>query len=114
MNIKDYQSFVSEGVAQRETRGTRPMDLQTFLLEFVGEVGEMMNTIKHVVLWNKEEAKDNVTMEDVCEELGDVLWYYTAICERLGLSIEGIMIQNQIKLNARYGVVEEEDVHCEN
>lgn len=62
-----------------------------------GEAGEVVDLIKkhkyHGVPLNREK---------LIKELGDVRWYFEAICSVIGVSMEEIEQQNIEKLRARY------------
>ena len=52
----------------------------------------------------KEEVDEviNATTDDeTIEELGDVLWYVTAIAHKMGVSLETLMKENYYKLERR-------------
>lgn len=62
-----------------------------------GEAGEVEELIKHHVF--AEEALD---LMELSKELGDVLWYITAIAETAGIRMTDIAELNMAKLNHRY------------
>lgn len=72
-------------------------ELKNYLLGLNGEVGELTDIFKKVLYHGKEY--DAI---DVMLELGDVLYYLTAICNILGFDITEIMLNNNAKLMARY------------
>ena len=66
-----------------------------------GEAGEAQNEIKKLYrLLNKDNDRDvyeeviGMKREDVKKELGDVLWYLTAICNKLDIKLEDIITEN--------------------
>lgn len=61
------------------------------------EAGEFMDAIKRHTMYGSELDKTNL-----CEELGDLMWYIALACDTLGISIEDIMRLNVSKLQARY------------
>lgn len=65
-------------------------------LGLVGEIGEFSNKLKKVY-------RDGVTldMDDALKELGDVLWYLSAIANDLGLSLGHVATENLRKLRDR-------------
>lgn len=65
-------------------------------LGLVGEVGEFSNKLKKVY-------RDAVTldMDDALKELGDCLWYLSAIANDLGLSLGHVATENLRKLRDR-------------
>lgn len=62
-------------------------DLATVLMGLFGEVGGVMAATKK--LRREQEAYPGY-QHAVAEEFGDTLWYFTALCRRLGLGIDEI------------------------
>jgi NTP pyrophosphatase (non-canonical NTP hydrolase) len=62
-----------------------------------GEAGEVADYIKKVVFHSHELSK-----EKIAEELGDVLWYMTYLCEMIGYDLGQIADMNSKKLRKRY------------
>ena len=63
-----------------------------------GEVGELASAIEKWIWYGQLFDKKNM-----CEELGDLLWYIAEACTALGdVSLETIMIANIRKLRVRY------------
>lgn len=62
------------------------------------EVGEVMKNIKHAY-WGSEQFSDS----EMAKELGDVLWYLSALAYSLGLNLQTIGELNQKKLDFRFG-----------
>jgi NTP pyrophosphatase (non-canonical NTP hydrolase) len=60
-----------------------------------GEVGEVADCIK------KHIRGDKINRFDAILELGDVLYYLTAIAQMLGYNLADVMQSNVDKLNAR-------------
>lgn len=72
-------------------------ELKNYLLGLNGECGELTDIFKKVLYHGKDF--DSV---DVMLELGDILYYLTAICNILGIDLTEIMLNNNAKLMARY------------
>ena len=72
-------------------------ELKNYLLGLNGECGELTDIFKKVLYHGKE--LDSV---DLILELGDILYYFTAICNILGIDITEIMLNNNAKLMDRY------------
>lgn len=72
-------------------------ELKNYLLGLNGECGELTDIFKKVLYHGKDF--DSV---DVMLELGDILYYFTAICNILGIDLTEIMLNNNAKLMARY------------
>lgn len=66
-------------------------------LGLAGESGEVVDLLKKVI-HGKELDRSKLV-----DEMGDVLWYFTLICNVTGLSFDEIMKHNMNKLNERYG-----------
>ena len=72
-------------------------ELKDYLLGLNGECGELTDAFKKVLYHGKE-----FDSTDVLLELGDILYYFTAICNILGFDLTEIMLNNNAKLMARY------------
>ena len=72
-------------------------ELKNYLLGLNGEIGELTDIFKKVFYHGKEY--DSI---DVMLEIGDILYYLTAICNVLGFDMSEIMLNNNAKLMARY------------
>ena len=66
-------------------------------LGLVGEAGEVAEKIKKVIR-DKNGIINEETRQEICKELGDVMWYISALCQELGLSMEKVAITNIEKL----------------
>jgi NTP pyrophosphatase (non-canonical NTP hydrolase) len=62
-----------------------------------GEAGEIAELAKKQIF-----HQQGVDVEKWKNELGDVLWYLSAICSKLGLKLGDVMEQNVQKLQARF------------
>ena len=63
-----------------------------------GESGEVLDIIKHAV-FHKEKALDKM---ELAKELGDVLWYVSAIATTCGIDLADVAALNEAKLTHRY------------
>jgi len=73
------------------------LNLSTLGIGLAGEVGEALNIIKkHLVF----PVPLDVTK--LADELGDVLWYLTALGELIDVPLETIAERNLVKLEKRY------------
>ncbi|GER89584.1 MazG family protein [Dictyobacter vulcani] len=66
-------------------------------LGIAGESGEIVDLLKKV-LYHSHDLDTN----DLCKELGDLLWYMTVLSESVGLTLDDIMQANVAKLRQRY------------
>lgn len=62
-----------------------------------GEVGEVVEPLKKYLFHDK-----TLDVAEIEKELGDVLWYLTALCTEFNLSLSQVMSNNVDKLKARY------------
>lgn len=63
-------------------------DLRPVLLGLFGEVGSIMATAKKLHREQKAYAGYRYAAE---EEFGDTLWYFTALCNRIGIKVEDML-----------------------
>jgi len=64
-------------------------------LGLCGEAGEVSEKVKK---WFRDGTKDP---DAICLELGDVLWYLTAIADDLGFTLQTVLERNVAKINRR-------------
>lgn len=62
-----------------------------------GEVGELVDSLKKVVFYDKA-----LDMEHTKEEMGDILWYLQYLMNTLSVTLEEVQDSNVRKLNKRY------------
>lgn len=62
-----------------------------------GEAGEVLELLKHHIY-----AEEDINKVELAKELGDVLWYISAIAETTGLKMVDIAELNLAKLQHRY------------
>ena len=94
MNLKTYSKFVSELTARLDND---LLDSLHMILGIGTELGELSDNFKKHMAYGKELDKVNVE-----EEIGDILFYVTGLCNLLGVSVEKILDQNVEKLSTRY------------
>lgn len=70
-------------------------DLRPVLLGLFGEVGSIMTTAKKRHREQKAYA-DTGYHHAAEEEFGDTLWYFTALCKRLGFNVEDILQEGKV------------------
>lgn len=69
-------------------------------LGLAGEAGEVCEKIKKIIR-DKEGVPTNADLDDLSKELGDVLWYISAVATELDISLASIAERNLIKLKDR-------------
>lgn len=93
MKPEEYQKAVQHTSAEQEREGM----LFLSFVGFLGEMGEVAELIKKH-LWNGKPLRE----DHLTEELGDVLWYYTLICNAYHISLERIFEVNLVKMKQRF------------
>ena len=73
----------------------------TAALGLSSEAGEFTEIVKKIFLQGKPADKDNVF--HMKRELGDIMWYWVTACMALKLDPTEVILENQKKLEARYG-----------
>jgi NTP pyrophosphatase (non-canonical NTP hydrolase) len=108
MNIKEYQTII-----EKTSVYPKEIGLAYCGLGLAGETGEVLEKIKKLYRDNPRllaliKDKNSHYYSDVIDfksdikkELGDVLWYLTAISNELNISLEDIMETNYNKLIKR-------------
>ncbi len=66
------------------------------VIGLIGESGEI------ATLLTESSSDDDLDRVKLIKELGDCLWYLTALCTKLGVDLEDVMTLNIEKLKARY------------
>lgn len=88
MRFSEYQNkALKTAIYPREYKNIYP------LLGLVGEVGEYANKYKKVLRDGKE-----FDLDDQMSELGDILWYFSALCTDAGFNLDDVADYNLRKL----------------
>jgi|TARA_R110000744_G_scaffold592_3_gene2200 NTP pyrophosphatase (non-canonical NTP hydrolase) len=89
MTFDEYQVFArSTSVYPQKYKVMYPA------LGLCGEAGEVAEKVK-------KSIRDGNSLEGVGLELGDVLWYISALADDLGVTLEEVAQANVDKLNSR-------------
>lgn len=72
-------------------------EIKDYLLGLNGECGELTDIFKKILYHGKEYEANDILLE-----LGDILYYLTAICNVLEIDMHEIMLNNNAKLMQRY------------
>ena len=100
MTIEEYQNYVMDGASSN-------YDRKLAMLGLMGEVGELADVVKKENIYpdmSGFEKKYGMPVKDkIKDEAGDVLWQFTLLISKYGLSIQEIMDSNVEKLNKRHG-----------
>ena len=97
MNLKEYQDDFFPTTLQKD------FSLLYYGVGLGGESGEVLNEIKKIYRKNKEEEKP-ISKEDrqkLILEMGDVMWYMTAMAQKIDVSLEEVLEMNKDKLIKR-------------
>lgn len=91
MEFKTYQELA-------KTTAIYPDSAKIFYpcLGLAGEVGEVCEKVKKHIRDDRELDK-----QDLKKELGDVLWYLSALASDLGIELEDVAQTNYEKLKSR-------------
>ncbi len=94
MNFKEYQA----GTVETYSKNGYPIIYPA--LGLAGETGEVVEHIKKA-LRNENMRISEERKEKLKGELGDVLWYISALAHDLGLRLDDIAEYNLVKLRDR-------------
>ena len=75
--------------------------LMTAALGLSSEGGEFVEIVKKMFLQGKPADQENIF--HMKRELGDIMWYWVTACMALKLDPVEVILENQKKLEARYG-----------
>ena len=83
-------------IFQKKTE-KKQFDMKYMAIGLAGEVGEVLNEIKKI------ERDDNNILTDerkskIIHEMGDVMWYFTGILNRVDTTFETVLKTNMDKL----------------
>lgn len=72
-------------------------------LGLAGEAGEVANKIKKIMRDRKGDVNNlpPEVKDQIASELGDCLWYISALATDLGIGMDGIAYENVVKLQKR-------------
>jgi NTP pyrophosphatase (non-canonical NTP hydrolase) len=75
-----------------------PAGITYTIMGMVGEAGEIANKYKKIL---RKQGQPYAHREDLMDELGDVLWYVSALAGELGYTLGEVAEHNLEKLAAR-------------
>lgn len=101
MLMDDYQKRAYKAI---QPHGTEKDAIAHWTIGLTEEAGEVANVVKH-----KYYCGEPIPVTRVAEELGDLLWYLSAICTEYGISLSDVAELNLAKLEHRYGGADEFD-----
>ena len=109
MTFNDYQSQASVTEISLNKFAENFPDLPEEVMKIVGlsynglglgEAGEVQGKIKKII----RDCGGKITHEHIDQisgELGDILWYISSTCTRLGISMDAVAMDNIRKLHRR-------------
>ena len=93
---------------RRTAKYPKRREKEYLMLGLMNEAGEVGGAYK-------KEIRDRVDNTDlIIDELGDVLWYLTRLCDVYGIEISELMVNNMDKLFNRMSKEETESFREEN
>lgn len=103
VTLQQVQQIVAEDLILDLSNHTHSKLTALLVAGLCEEVGEVAGLYKRRLRQN-DLMQDDERSRDVewVEELGDVLWYLTAVCEVMGLQLSDVWQHNFDKLNRRY------------
>lgn len=95
MDFKAYQNFA-------DTTRIYPEDMKIIYpcLGISGEVGEVCEKIKKIYRDKNGQFSEH-DKDEICREIGDVLWYLSALCTDLNRDFNDIAFKNTQKIYER-------------
>lgn len=104
MDLNEYQkqaiSTDTFGAKSIETTDVFTKAFMAKLLGLVGEAGEVAEKFKKI-LRDKDGVLSDQDKKEIVKELGDVLWYTSALSHYLGVSLEDVAEGNLNKVLGR-------------
>lgn len=94
--IEEYSKFVVDCFNENPT-GNRILDLLNLTLALNTEAGEYGDIVKKAVFFSKQIKKS-----DLCDELGDIAFYFFNTLAFLKVNLKDVLIGNMIKIRQRY------------
>jgi len=94
IGFSEYQKLAVGTANMRETYTNK---LLNWTLGLATETGEIAEVIKHWAFHHHP-----LDVEHIEEELGDLIWYISQMCETLGLDLQDVADKNLLKLAERY------------
>lgn len=98
-NITEFDDYQDKALAT----AIYPIDSEIVYpaLGLNGEAGEVAEKVKKVIRDQGGDFSDPVTVLEITKELGDVLWYLSAIASDLGMKLSDVARINLDKLENR-------------
>jgi len=98
MEFDEYQKKTKETAIYPQDNPILALSYAT--LGLAGEAGEIANKVKKIIRDNKGELSQEIK-DNLSDELGDVLWYLSALATELDTNLSSIADKNIQKLFSR-------------
>jgi NTP pyrophosphatase (non-canonical NTP hydrolase) len=96
LKFNDYQYYAGK-TAVYPNRGD---NLYYPSLGLAGEAGEVCEKVKKIMR-DKQGLMTTEDIDEIEKELGDVLWYISALCDELQINMGSVALKNIEKLESR-------------
>jgi len=102
MTLDEYQKIAITTELMQRSKDLNANDPAFIakLLGLSGEAGEVAEKFKKIIR-DRGGVITDVDKEDIVKELGDVLWYVSALADYLGVSLEEVASKNLQKVLSR-------------
>ena len=99
MENNEYQKLSARTLLEKPDFEIRPEQVMIVwnAIGLGGEAGEVLDLIKKGIF--HQQGIDLIKLK---KELGDVLWYLSALCTQFGFTLDDVMETNIEKLKARF------------
>jgi len=95
-----FEEYEKQALTTAIYNGNKMLDLCHWALGLSGESGEIAEKLKKII---RDQGADpsKIDREDIKKELGDILWYITALAHELEIDLEDVAQTNVEKLTSR-------------
>ena len=100
MNLDDYSKKAMTTLSDNYSYGTITPQMMGQVLGLSDESGEVLGKFKKILRDKNGQLTDEDKAE-IAKELGDVLWYVSAVTHLLGYSLDDVAQMNIEKLASR-------------
>lgn len=97
MELNEYQK---KALGTDQVPAVAGSEILVPLLGLAGEIGELLSEYKKHLRDGEAHQLFNSRVE---EELGDILWYVAAVCNRFGLTLDQVAARNLEKCRSNWG-----------
>ena len=97
MTFDDYQK---QALTTAIYNGDKMLDLCHWALGLSGESGEIAEKLKKIIR-DQNADPSKIDRDDIKKELGDILWYITALAHELEIDLDDVAQANVDKLASR-------------